>query len=436
MLSDRLRNPKFAGPENLQTGMAAEWELVGNTMTGMSCRPGQIIAVEGIMIKKIVVVPDSFKGTMSSVEICSIMKNSIMNVLPSVDVVAIPVADGGEGTVDAFLYALGGSRIELKVVGPSGNEIVAGYGVLSDGKTAVIEMAAASGLLLVGDRKDPSITTTYGTGELIKHALDSGCTKIIVGIGGSATNDGGIGMAAALGIKFLDISGGSIPLTGRGLAGLHSIDLSERDPRLDNVEILVACDVDNPLYGPEGAAYVFAAQKGACDDMIEILDNNLIHYAGIVESQMGIEMQNVCGAGAAGGLGAGLFLFAGGKLKPGIEIVLDIVNFDGIIRDADIIITGEGKIDGQSVRGKVPVGVAGRAKLQNKPVIAIVGQVGEGAEKVYEKGITAIFTTCRVVAGMGEVKKRCSKDLENTVQDIFRLINNVNGNITILEELI
>lgn len=374
------------------------------------------------MLKKIVVVPDSFKGTMNSIEICEIVKCTILTVLPEVEVVAIPVADGGEGTVDAFLQTVGGKKITVSVVGPCGNDVYAEYGLLSNEKTAIIEMAAASGLLLAGETKNPLNTTTYGTGQLIRHAIDSGCTKIIVGIGGSATNDGGIGAASALGIRFLDAQGMDIPSTGDGLASLHTIDLSGRDKRLDAVEIIVACDVDNPLYGPNGAACVFASQKGANSEIIKVLDQNLKHYAEIVKNQMSTDVQRLPGAGAAGGLGAGLYLFAGAKLNSGIDILLDAVNFEGIIQNADIIITGEGKIDSQSIRGKVPLGVANRAKLLNIPVIAIVGQIGEGAEELYKKGIIAIFTSCRTIKSMDEIKKSCKEDLEATVKDFCNLI--------------
>ncbi len=379
------------------------------------------------MIKKIVIAPDSFKGTMSSIEVCNIVENAVKSIFPDIKTVKIPIADGGEGTVDAFLSAIGGDRIHARVKGPLFGEVDAFYGILPDKTTAVIEMAAASGLPLAGDDKDPWLTTTYGTGELMKNALSRGCRKIIIGIGGSATNDGGVGMAAALGVRFLDASGKEIPLTGGGLEKLHHIDQTDRDQRLDECEILAACDVDNPLYGPSGAACIFGPQKGATPEMVAFLDNNLKHYANIVQQDLGLDVQAIPGAGAAGGLGAGLVAFAGAKLMPGIRIILDTVNFDHIIEDTDWIITGEGKIDGQSLRGKVPMGIAERALNKNVPVIAVVGDVGNDIEQVYSKGISAVFSINRTAIPFKEAKLRCKSDLYDTVTDIMRLLRTQNG---------
>lgn len=373
-------------------------------------------------MKKIIVTPDSFKGTMSSIEVCNIIEEGIKNIRPEMEVVKIPIADGGEGTIDAFLCALGGTRVHVKVKGPFFDEIEAFYGILPDGRTAVIEMAAASGLPLAGERKNPCTTTTYGTGQLIADALDKGCRTIIMGLGGSATNDGGVGMAAALGVKFMDVNGNEIPLNGEGLELLYRIDLSGRDKRLDECKFMAACDVDNPLYGRNGAAYIYAAQKGADQPMIEYLDKNLKHYSDVLFEQLGADIGEIPGAGAAGGLGAGLIAFTGSELKPGIKIILDTVNFDSIISDADLIITGEGKIDGQSLRGKVPIGVAERAKSRNIPVIALVGDIGDDADAVHEKGIKAIFSINRMAIPFEQAKLRSRQDLKKTTESIMRFI--------------
>ncbi len=376
-------------------------------------------------IKKIVIAPDSFKGTMSSIDVCRIVENAIKEIFPDAETVKVPIADGGEGTVDAFLTAVGGARITKTVKGPLFEETQAFYGILPDGTTAVIEMAAASGLPLAGERKNPLLTTTYGTGELIADALSHGCSRIIIGLGGSATTDGGIGMAAALGVRFLDASGNEIPLTGGGLGSLASIDVSGKNPQLSKCEILAACDVDNPLYGPSGAAPVFGPQKGADPGMVKVLDNNLRRLSDLMIRDLGCDIKDLPGAGAAGGLGAGLVAFAGATLAPGIRIVLDTVHFDALIAGADLIITGEGRIDGQSLRGKVPVGIAERTQLQGIPLIALVGDVGGGIEQVYARGITAVFSINRVAVPMKEAKLRSQSDLADTVKDIMRLLRSM-----------
>lgn len=373
-------------------------------------------------MRKIIILPDSFKGTMSSIEVCNIIEQGIENIFTDTEVIKIPIADGGEGTVDAFLTAIGGEKIKTKVKGPLFEEVEAFYGILPDKETAVIEMAAASGITLVEDKKNPLLTTTYGTGQLILDALNKGCSKIIIGIGGSATNDGGIGMAAALGVKFLDKENEEIDLNGRGLEKLERIDISGIDKRVKGCSIVAACDVDNPLYGLTGAAYVFAPQKGADERMVKILDENLKNLAGIVRRDLDMDVQNIPGSGAAGGLGAGLVAFAGAKLQPGIKIVLDVVKYDEIISNADLIITGEGKIDGQSLRGKVPVGIAEKALKYHIPVIAIVGAVGDEAEKVYERGITSIFSTNLQPIPFEQAKICCRENLLKTTESVMRLV--------------
>ena len=375
------------------------------------------------MIKKIVVASDSFKGTMDSIQVCSIVEEGIRNILQDVEIVKIPIADGGEGTVDAFLSAFGGEKINVTVQGPLFQDVVASYGILKDGRTAVIEMAEASGLILAGEDKNPCLTTTFGTGQLIRNALDNCCETIIIGIGGSATNDGGIGMAAALGVRFLDCNAGEVPLTGGGLGNICSIDVSDMDCRIKGCKFIVACDVDNPLYGPNGAAYVYSPQKGADAEMVQLLDRNLKHYADVVQRDLGIDMQAVPGSGAAGGLGGGLYAFLGGVMMSGINIILDRINFDGIINNTDLIITGEGRIDGQSLRGKVPVGIANRARKAGIPVIALVGDIGNGTDAIHETGITAIFSINRTAMDYPKIKAYSPEYLLKTVEELIRFAN-------------
>lgn len=371
-------------------------------------------------MKKVVIAPDSFKGTMSSVEVCEIIGKVFDKISPETVTVKIPVADGGEGTVDAFLAANGGNRINIKVKDPYFNDIESYYGILPDKVTAVIEMAAASGLPLVGENKNPLLTTTFGTGQLIRDALDRNCSRIILGIGGSATNDGGIGMAAALGIRFLDDNGSEIHLAGDGLGMLSHIDKTFLDKRLDSCEIIVACDVDNPLCGKDGASYVFGPQKGADEKMIKQLDNNLLHYSDILQKELGIQVKDIPGTGAAGGMVASLLAFTRCTIKPGIVIILDTANFDAAIEDADLIITGEGRIDGQSLRGKVPVGIAARAKRYNIPVVAIVGSIGDDIDGLYSCGINAVFSTGKKPVPFEEAKLTCREDLYYTAENLIR----------------
>lgn len=372
------------------------------------------------MFGKIIIAPDSFKGTMSSIEVCDIIGKAVSRICPDVKIVKIPIADGGEGTVDAFLSAAGGNRISVRVKDPLFRDIESFYGILPDNVTAVIEMAAASGLPLVEDEKDPCLTTTYGTGQLMLDALSRGCKRLIIGLGGSATTDAGIGMAAALGVRFLDRNDNDIPLTGGGLERLARIDMSGRDKRLSGCEVLAACDVDNPLYGPSGAAFVFGPQKGADAEKVKYLDDGLRHFADVVKRDLRLDVQEIAGAGAAGGLGAGLVAFAGADLQPGIKIILDTVRFDEMIADAGLIITGEGKIDGQSLRGKVPIGIAERALNAKVPVIALVGDIGQGIDRVYEKGITAVFSINRVAVPFKEARLRCKQDLMAAAEDLMR----------------
>jgi len=373
-------------------------------------------------LKRIVIASDSFKGTMDSINVCNIVEKGIKNIRPEIKTITIPIADGGEGTVDAFLNAIGGIKVTKKVTGPLFDKIEATYGILDDG-SAVIEMAQASGLPLVEGRENPLKTTTYGTGELIQDALEKGCSKIIIGIGGSATNDGGVGMAAALGVRFLQEDNSEIDLTGEGLGSLATIDTSNLNSKISDCQFIVACDVDNPLYGANGAAYVFAPQKGANAEMVKILDENLKHYAGIVNRDLGINLQKYKGSGAAGGLGAGLVAFVDAQLKSGINILLDAVDFDDLVADADLIITGEGKIDGQSLRGKVPVGIADRAVKYHKPVIAIVGAIGDETDALYERGISSIFSINQRPEAFEVAKNYSEENLLKTTESIIRLVS-------------
>ncbi|MFA4030347.1 MAG: hypothetical protein GDYSWBUE_002040 [Candidatus Fervidibacterota bacterium] len=342
---------------------------------------------------RLLIACDSFKGSATSKQVGEALKDGILRAMPHAEVLVIPVADGGEGTVQALVDATDGKFVTVDVTNPIGERVKASFGILGDGETAVIEMAAASGLTLIPpERRNPWITTTYGTGELIKAALEHGCRRIIIGIGGSATNDAGAGMAQALGIGLLDEDGNQIGFGGGELSRLCRIDMSGLDTRAMEAEFIVACDVDNPLTGEKGAAYVYAPQKGATPDMVPKLDANLRHFAKVVREQLGVDVEHVPGAGAAGGLGAGLMAFLGAKLRSGTEIVFELVRLEERMRDADLVITGEGQIDSQTAFGKTPVGVAKLAKRYGKPVIAVAGAIGDGAEIVHAHGIDAVFS--------------------------------------------
>jgi len=341
---------------------------------------------------RVVIAPDSFKGSASAKEVAKAIANGLKVALPDSEFDLVPMADGGEGTVEALVVATGGKIVTKRVTGPLGEPVDAFFGILGDGETAVIEMAAAAGLHLVPpEKRNPLLTTTYGVGELIKAALDAGCKRVIVGIGGSATNDVGAGMAQALGAKLLDEDGNEIGFGGGELGKVARIDINELDSRLRETEILVACDVTNPLTGPNGASAVYGPQKGATPEMVKLLDENLRHYAAIIRRDLGVDVEHVPGAGAAGGLGAGLMAFCQAKLKRGVELVIQAVRLDERVQKANLVITGEGKIDFQTGFGKVPHGVAQVAKRYKKPVIAVVGQLGEGSEKCREWGIDACF---------------------------------------------
>ncbi len=373
-------------------------------------------------MKKAVLIPDSFKGTLSSAQICEIMGRQIRRHFPDCAIVGIPVADGGEGSVDAFLTALGGEKIFVEVAGPYFEPMRSFYGLIDGGRTAVIEMAACAGLPLVGDRKDPSKTTTYGVGQLILDAAQRGVKKIIVGLGGSATTDAGCGAAAAIGVKFFNAAGASFVPVGGTLKDVVRIDMADSQARLRGVEIVTMCDIDNPMYGLHGAAYVFGPQKGADPEMVKFLDDGLRHLGAVIKADLGRDLTEVPGGGAAGAMGVGMVAFFGSTLQMGIETVLDTVDFDGIAADADAVFTGEGKIDSQSLRGKVVIGVARRAKKQNVPVIAIVGGADLDIEGAYDEGVKAIFPINRLPQDLSISSHYSDVNLAFTMDNVLRMM--------------
>jgi glycerate kinase len=372
---------------------------------------------------RIVVAPDSFKGSLTALAVAEAIERGIQAVLPGTEVIKVPIADGGEGTVEALVVATGGRIEERTVRGPLGEPIQARWGVLGAGDTAVIEMAAASGLPLVPpQRRDPRITTTFGTGELLRAALDAGHRRIILGIGGSATNDGGTGLARALGVRFLDAAGAELPEGGAALARLERIDLMDQDPRIAAAEIVVACDVDNPLTGPRGASAVYGPQKGATPEMVRLLDEALGRYARVARDATGRDVAGTPGAGAAGGLGAGLLFFTPARLRPGVEIVLEATGFDSLVRGADLVITGEGRTDFQSAMGKAPVGVAAAAKRHGVPVLCLSGGLGDGADDVLAKGIDALATVVPGPMALDDCMRQGASLVEAAAARICRLI--------------
>ena len=371
---------------------------------------------------KILIAPDSFKGSATSRMAAEAIGKGVHLVFPDAELIKIVVADGGEGTVEALTGSMKGQIVIKKVKGPLGETVDAEYGILP-GEVAVIEMAAASGLPLVPDNKrNPLITSTYGTGQLMLDALDRGCKTIILGIGGSATNDGGTGMAGALGYRFLDNDGNELAEGGGSLRNLAEIDDSKVDKRIFKVKILVACDVTNPLTGPEGASHIYGAQKGASPEDIKHLDTALCRLAEIINNKYCRSNKNLPGAGAAGGLGYGLVEFCGGELKSGIEIVLDLIKFDSYLDGVDLVISGEGRIDGQSVYGKVPVGIAGRAKKKNIPVLVVVGDIGPKVDAVYDHGIDAVMSSVNKAMSLEEAMSRSYELLIDSSSRAMRMI--------------
>jgi len=371
---------------------------------------------------KIVIAPDSFKESLTAADVAQAISEGFAAVYPDADLVRLPVADGGEGTTAALTAATGGVIHKQAVTGPLGYPVEAFWGMLGDNRTAVIETAAASGLDLVSrDKRNPLVTTTYGTGELIRLALDRGAEKIILGLGGSATNDGGAGLLQALGARFLDQHGQPIPPGGGGLAKLATIDLCKLDPRLSKLELSVACDVDNPLLGENGASAIFGPQKGATPEMVQQLDLNLAHFAEQLLRTTGIDVTKTPGSGAAGGIAAVLLPFFNASLRPGIDIVLDAIGIEEHLSNADLVITGEGRLDSQSIAGKTPVGVARRAKKFNLPVVAIAGSLATDAELVTEHGIDALFSCVPGAISLDQAMQEAFINLRNTSQNIARI---------------
>ena len=372
---------------------------------------------------KFILAPDSFKESMTAKEACISMENGIRKVFKDATCIHVPMADGGEGTVDALIESTNGNLHEVEVTAPLGNKVKAKFGILGDGKTAVIEMAEASGIHLVKlEDRNPLLTTTFGTGELIKYALDMNIERIIIGLGGSATNDGGVGMLQALGASFKDSDGKEIAFGGGVLKDLCTIDLSGFDKRIYDVKIEVACDVKNPLTGENGASFVFGAQKGGNKETLEELDSNLKHYAEVVKRDMGKEIDKVEGAGAAGGLGAALIGFCNGKLESGIDLVIKYSNLEEKVKDADFVFTGEGSIDFQTKFGKTPIGVAKIAKKYNIPVIAFGGRIGEGIDELYSLGIDSVIGITPGVISLDEALSKGKDNLEISAENVVRIL--------------
>ncbi|MGQ8338543.1 glycerate kinase [Sunxiuqinia sp. A32] len=371
---------------------------------------------------KILIAPDSFKDCLEAADVAKHLANGIKRFLPNADIEAIPVADGGEGFVQTMLSALGGNKISLKASDPLGRETEAFYGILNDGNTAVIEMAAASGIeKLKLEERDPLLTSTFGTGQLLLNAIEKGCNKIIIGIGGSATNDGGAGMAKALGYRFLDDSGNELPEGGGYLDRLSSIETSQVSPAFQNIELLVACDVTNPLTGKLGASAIYGPQKGASPKVVQQLDKNLEILAFVIRRDLNKDILKLPGGGAAGGLGAGLVAFANGTLKAGFDIVKEQTNLEEAVKKADLVITGEGKMDSQTKQGKTPWGVAQLAKKHNKPLVAVAGFLGNGYRELYDEGFTSILALPNGPISLKESIETAPKLLVDAGERIVRL---------------
>ncbi|MDQ0340056.1 glycerate kinase [Caldalkalibacillus uzonensis] len=370
---------------------------------------------------KIVIAPDSFKGSVSAWEASLAIEKGIKRVLPKAETVLVPVADGGEGTLDSLVAATNGRKVAVSVTGPLHRPVQAAYGVLGDGETCVIEMASASGLCLVPpEERNPMVTTTYGTGELIKKALDDGCRRFILAIGGSATNDGGIGMLQALGIRLYDSKGNPIGWGGQALGDIADIDDRNFDPRIEESQFLIASDVQNPLIGPHGASHVFGPQKGATPEMVEQLDHYLTRWADLVEKKKGIRLHDLPGAGAAGGIGGAFQAFFPATMKRGIDIVIEFTRLGEKMRGAELAFTGEGQIDFQTASGKTPMGVAQEAQKQGVPVFVLAGSVGPGVETLYQYGIHSIHSIVSGPMSLEEAIDRAEELLAQTAEQVVR----------------
>ena len=372
---------------------------------------------------KILIAPDSFKNALSAPGVAKALRKGLLKVLPEAEITVVPMADGGEGTMESLIEATQGSFVHVRVHDPLMREVDASFGITGDGNTAIIEMASASGIQLIRpEERDPWITSSYGTGELIRAALDRGCHTILIGIGGSATNDGGMGMARALGMEFTQVDGKPVSEGGGALGDVNRIDTSGLDPKVKNADIIVACDVTNPLTGPEGASQVYGPQKGAGDAMVNKLDGNLAHFAGIIREQLDLDVEYIPGAGAAGGLGAGMLAFLGARLLEGFPVIAGMLGLEDKIRAADLVITGEGKLDAQTRFGKTPFGVGEIARRNGKPVIAVAGAIGEGAEILYKDVFKAMFSILGGPIPLEEAISRTPELLEKAGQNIGRLL--------------
>jgi glycerate kinase len=375
---------------------------------------------------KTVIAPDSFKDSLPAIGVCEAMSEGVRRVIPESDIVLLPLADGGEGTVQAMIRAIGGRTERVRVTGPLGKPVSAEYGVLTKDNTAVVEMAAASGLELVpADCRNPMATTTFGTGELIQKALERGARKFIIGIGGSATTDCGAGAVQALGVRFFRRNGDEIsePMTGGLMAEVADVDLSGLNPKIHECEILAACDVENALLGERGAVMTFGRQKGASDRELLLLENGMRHFIGIVERKIGKRIRDIAGAGAAGGLGAGLAVFLGASLRPGIGLIMDACRFEEKIADADLVLTGEGKVDSQTMYGKAVAGVARIAKRHSVPVVLIAGQVETGIENLLSEGVTSVFSICSGPMPLERAMKNAKTLVADCTERVMRLFS-------------
>lgn len=371
------------------------------------------------MFRRFLLAPDSFKGTLEAAEVCEIFAEAIRSEVPDAQIAAIPMADGGEGMTETYLKLLGGARISVQVTGPLGAPVEGFYGRLNDG-SAVIEMAAAAGLPLAGEVRDPLNATSFGVGELIRHAVEHGAQRILLGLGGSATNDLGVGMAAALGWRFLDATGAGLVPLAKNLGRVARILPPEKALPC---AVTAACDVRNPLLGDDGATAVYGPQKGVTAQLRPILEAGIGHVSEMLEDMLGMELRNVPGAGAAGGMGAGVLAFLGGSLKPGIELILDAVDFDARLRHADVVFTGEGRMDRQSANGKVPMGVGLRCRSAGVPCVALCGSLGEGAEELRRCGVTACFSAVRGETDFARIRESCREDLYRLTRSVVRLMN-------------
>lgn len=373
-------------------------------------------------MRKALIAPDSFKGTLSSTKICEIIEEGIRVHYPDAEAVSIPIADGGEGSVDCFLTAMGGELVRCRAVNPFFEEMEGFYALLNDGRTAVIEMAACAGLPLVEDRKNPLLATTYGVGLLMKDAVSRGAREIILGLGGSATNDFGCGAAAALGVAFYNANGEQFIPTGKGLSEIEKIDVTGAADSLGGVTLTLMCDVKNPVFGENGAAYVYAPQKGAAPDDVVLLDEGLRHACEIVRRDVGRDVSALSGGGAAGAMAGGMVAFFDATIRMGIDVVLDTVGFERLLEDADVVFAGEGKIDSQSLQGKVVSGVARRAKAKGVPVIVVVGGVDGDVSDVYDHGVNSVFTINRMPEDFSVSRHKSENNLRQTVDNILRIL--------------